>query len=68
MIFDSVYDIYRGVVTYIRVMDGRLEARQKIRMMSTGATHETLEIGIISPQPQKCQGLSVGRWATSSPV
>lgn len=60
MIFDSVYDIYRGVVTYIRVMDGRLEARQKIRMMSTGATHETLEIGIISPQPQKCQGLSVG--------
>ena len=60
MIFDSVYDIYRGVVTYIRVMAGRLEARQKIRMMSTGATHETLEIGIISPQPQKCQGLSVG--------
>ncbi|MFE1537738.1 translation elongation factor 4, partial [Corynebacterium bovis] len=60
MIFDSVYDIYRGVVTYIRVMDGRLEPRQKIRMMSTGATHETLEIGIISPQPQKCQGLSVG--------
>ncbi|MFE1515185.1 GTP-binding protein, partial [Corynebacterium bovis] len=42
MIFDSVYDIYRGVVTYIRVMDGRLEPRQKIRMMSTGATHETL--------------------------
>ncbi|MDK8511591.1 translation elongation factor 4 [Corynebacterium bovis] len=60
MIFDSVYDIYRGVVTYIRVIDGRLEPRQKIRMMSTGATHETLEIGIISPQPQKCQGLSVG--------
>ncbi|MDH2456113.1 translation elongation factor 4 [Corynebacterium bovis] len=60
MIFDSVYDIYRGVVTYIRVMDGRLEPRQKIKMMSTGATHETLEIGIISPQPQKCQGLSVG--------
>ena len=51
MIFDSVYDTYRGVVTYIRMVDGRLEPRQKIRMMSTGATHELLEIGIVSPTP-----------------
>ncbi|WP_426705474.1 translation elongation factor 4 [Corynebacterium auriscanis] len=60
MIFDSVYDIYRGVVTYVRMMDGRLESRQKIQMMSTGATHETLEIGVVSPEPVKTKGLGVG--------
>ena len=60
MIFDSVYDTYRGVVTYIRVMDGKLIPRQKIQMMSTGATHELLEIGIVSPTPKKCDGLGPG--------
>ncbi len=60
MIFDSVYDTYRGVVTYIRVVDGRITPRQRIRMMSTGATHELLEIGIISPEPKPCDGLGVG--------
>lgn len=60
MIFDSVYDTYRGVVTYIRVMEGRLTPRQKIKMMSTGATHELLEIGIVSPTPKKCEGLGPG--------
>ena len=43
MIFDSVYDVYRGVVTYVRVIDGRIEARDRIKMMSTGAVHELLE-------------------------
>ncbi|MCK6094863.1 translation elongation factor 4 [Micrococcus sp. 2A] len=60
MIFDSVYDTYRGVVTYVRVMDGRLSPREKIRMMSTGAAHELLEIGVSSPEPHPSQGLSVG--------
>ena len=60
LIFDSVYDTYRGVVTYVRVMHGRLKAREKIQMMSTGATHETLEIGVVSPQPKKTDGLGVG--------
>ncbi|AKK03747.1 translation elongation factor 4 [Corynebacterium epidermidicanis] len=60
MIFDSVYDTYRGVVTYIRMIDGKLEPRQKIKMMSTGATHELLEIGIVSPTPKKCAGLGPG--------
>src|SRR3954462_7960071 len=50
MIFDSVYDIYRGVITYVRVVDGRISARDRIKMMSTGATHELLEIGVISPE------------------
>lgn len=60
MIFDSVYDSYRGVVTYVRVVDGKLEPRQKIKMMSTGAEHELLEIGVISPNPIPSKGLSVG--------
>ena len=60
MIFDSVYDSYRGVVTDVRVVDGRLEPRQKIKMMSTGAEHDLLEIGVISPEPIPSKGLSVG--------
>ncbi|TCP54869.1 GTP-binding protein LepA [Tamaricihabitans halophyticus] len=60
MIFDSVYDTYRGVVTYIRVMDGKITPRERIRMMSTGATHELLEVGIISPEPKRSKGLGVG--------
>jgi GTP-binding protein LepA len=60
MIFDSVYDTYRGVITYIRVVDGRITPRERIRMMSTGATHEILEIGIVSPEPKPSVGLGVG--------
>jgi GTP-binding protein LepA len=60
MIFDSVYDVYRGVVTYVRVVDGRIEARDRIKMMSTGATHELLELGVISPEPVKHGALGVG--------
>jgi GTP-binding protein LepA len=60
MIFDSVYDSYRGVVTYIRVVDGRIIPRDRIRMMSTNATHELLEVGIISPDQKPCDGLGVG--------
>jgi len=60
LIFDSVYDTYRGVVTYIRVIDGKLSARDRIRMMSTRADHELLEIGVISPEPVVGKALSVG--------
>src|SRR3954454_839324 len=60
MIFDSVYDIYRGVITYVRVVDGRISARERIKMMSTGATHELLEIGVISPEPKPVDSLGVG--------
>ncbi|MFN2517525.1 MAG: translation elongation factor 4 [Jatrophihabitantaceae bacterium] len=60
MIFDSVYDIYRGVITYIRVIDGHFTPRERIKMMSTGATHELLEIGVISPEPVPTDGLGVG--------
>ncbi len=60
MIFDSVYDTYRGVVTYVRVVDGRLAPREKIVMMSTRATHDLLEIGVSSPEPSPTGGLGVG--------
>ncbi len=60
MIFDSVYDIYRGVVTYVRVVDGKISPRERIAMMSTGATHELLEVGIVSPEPKPSEGLGVG--------
>ncbi|MEU0369486.1 translation elongation factor 4 [Streptomyces sp. NPDC006283] len=60
MIFDSVYDSYRGVVTYVRVIDGQLSKRERIRMMSTGATHELLEIGTNSPEMLPADGLGVG--------
>ncbi len=60
MIFDSVYDAYRGVVTYVRMVDGRLSPRERIQMMSTKATHEVLEIGVSSPEPTPTKGLAVG--------
>ncbi len=60
MIFDSVYDIYRGVITYIRVIDGRITPRERIQMMSTRAIHELLEVGVISPEPIPTVGLGVG--------
>jgi len=60
MIFDSVYDTYRGVVTYVRVVDGMLRPRERIQMMSTGTTHELLEIGVSAPNPVPSKGLGVG--------
>ncbi|MFS2291924.1 MAG: translation elongation factor 4 [Actinomadura sp.] len=60
LIFDSVYDTYRGVVTYVRVVDGRLSHREKSLMMATGTAHETLEVGVIAPEPKPVQGLGVG--------
>jgi GTP-binding protein LepA len=60
LIFDSVYDTYRGVVTYVRVIDGKLTHRDRIKMMSTGAVHEMLEVGVISPEPLKSRELGVG--------
>ncbi len=60
LIFDSVYDTYRGVITYVRVIDGKLRHRDRIKMMSTGAVHEMLEVGVISPEPEKAQEIGVG--------
>ena len=60
LIFDSVYDLYRGVVTYVRVVDGHLSPKDQIQMFSTGVRHEMLEVGVISPEPIASKGLGVG--------
>ena len=60
LIFDSVYDTYRGVVTYVRVVDGKLSKRERMLMMSTQSVHETLELGVISPEPIPSDGLGAG--------
>ena len=60
LIFDSIYDTYRGVITYVRLVDGRLTKRERSLMMSTGAAHETLEVGVISPEPTPSEGLAAG--------
>ncbi|MDA0274752.1 MAG: translation elongation factor 4 [Actinobacteria bacterium] len=60
LIFDSVYDIYRGVVTYVRVVDGAIRSRERILMMSTHEAHELLEVGVISPEPTVAEGLVAG--------
>ncbi len=60
MIFDSVYDAYRGVVTYVRVVDGKLSPRERVKMMSNNAVHELLEVGVISPDSEPTEGLAAG--------
>jgi len=60
LIFDSVYDTYRGVVTYVRGVDGHLSTRDQIQMFSPGVRHEMLEVGVISPEPVVSKGLGVG--------
>lgn len=60
LIFDSVYDTYRGVVTYVRMMDGKLQPNQQVQMMNTGVRHEILEIGVVSPTMKKTKGLGPG--------
>jgi len=60
LIFDSIYDSYRGVISYVRVIDGELSTRDRMLMMSTRAAHETLEVGVISPEPVVRQTLGVG--------
>ena len=60
LIFDSVYDTYRGAITYVRVVAGRLTKRERMLMMSTHTVHETLELGVISPEPIPSDGLAAG--------
>lgn len=60
MIFDSIYDTYRGVITYVRMVDGKLTPREGIRMMATGAEYELQETGVYSPVAIPGKGLGVG--------
>jgi GTP-binding protein LepA len=60
LIFDSLYDAYRGVITYIRVVDGSLKPGMKVKMMATGKTFEVSEVGTFTPAPTKVEELTVG--------
>jgi GTP-binding protein LepA len=60
MIFDSVYDAYRGVITYVRVVDGKLSTKDRGLMMSTHNEHEILEVGVVSPEMMPTEFLSAG--------
>ena len=60
LIFDSVYDAYRGVIASIRIVEGRVKAGDKIRMMATGAEFEVIEVGIHTPHVTPVEELTVG--------
>ena len=60
LIFDSSYDTYRGVVAYLRVVDGELPSRARIRMMATGLESETEECGAFAPEPTPVDSLGAG--------
>lgn len=60
LIFDSLYDSYRGVVAYIRVVEGTVKPGQKIKMMSTGKEFEVVEVGVFTPKAKVVDELTVG--------
>ncbi|MCW2607779.1 MAG: elongation factor 4, partial [Frankiales bacterium] len=60
MIFDSVYDSYRGVITYVRVFDGQLSTKDKGLMMSSKNEHDILEVGVVSPDMVPRNVISAG--------
>ncbi len=60
LIFDMKYDIYKGIIIYVRVMDGNLKPGMRIRMMHTGKEFSVEEIGVFRPEPVKVKGLSCG--------
>src|SRR2546426_1357620 len=60
LIFDSSYDTYRGVIAYIRVVDGELRGRQRVRLMSNGVTSEVEEVGAFTPEPIPLPTLQAG--------
>ncbi len=60
LIFDSVYDTYRGVVAYVRVKDGRLQKKDRIRMLATNCASEVKEVGVFRPEPEETTSLESG--------
>ncbi|PTM59506.1 translation elongation factor 4 [Desmospora activa] len=60
LIYDSLFDAYKGVITYIRVVDGTIKKGMKVRMMATGKEFEVTEVGVFAPKPILKDELSVG--------
>jgi len=61
LIFDSLYDSYKGAVAFVRIIDGSIQPRQLIKMMSTGKTFEVTEIGVFNPDMQSVDYLEAGQ-------
>jgi GTP-binding protein LepA len=61
MVFDSHYDDYRGAIIYVRMMNGRVQKGQKIRLLRAGTTHEVVEMGQFVPQQRACDFLMAGQ-------
>jgi GTP-binding protein LepA len=60
LVFDSLYDSYRGVITYVRMVDGRLARRERVRMMIAGGTSEAEEVGVFAPEAVTTDELAAG--------
>ena len=60
LVFDSIYDAYRGVIAYLRVVDGRIHSREEIAFIATGVEVEADEIGIMAPDPTPVKQLETG--------
>ena len=60
LIFDSLYDTYRGVITYVRMVDGRVRKGDRLRMMATGGVSEAEEVGVFAPEAVATEGLAAG--------
>ncbi len=60
LIFDSVYDSYRGIVTYIRMVDGEIRSGERVRQMGLGSAHDPIELGVVSPNMTPTDSLGAG--------
>ena len=60
LVFDSYFDAYRGVVCYVRVVDGHLSSGQRLRFMATGEVHDATEIGVLTPDTEPVGALGPG--------
>ena len=60
LIFDSLYDSYKGVIAYVRIFDGEVKPGTIIKMMASGAEYEVIEVGTLRPAMTPCSHLSAG--------
>ena len=60
LVFDSLYDAYRGVIAYVRVFDGQIEKNAKVKLMASGEEYETKEVGIFTPDEESVPVLRAG--------